>query len=136
MKPYCMTVVKYVLPAMRVLIMNELIEEYGLRKVDVAEEMSLSPAAITQYIKGERGSGFLKEISESKEAIKKISEISRAIARDEAPMDIVLEKMCEVCRLLRIEGVLCKLHKEESQDLKLSECKLCLKEESERGLII
>lgn len=133
MKPYCMTVVKYVLPAMRVLIMKQLMEEHGLRKTDVAERMSMSPAAITHYIKGFRGSSFIKDISESKEAIKKISEICNAIAIDKAPMDIVLEKMCEACIILRKEKNLCKLHKEEFPDLKLSECNSCLTEKSERS---
>ncbi len=129
MKPYCVTVVKYVLPAMRVLIMKQLMEEHGLRKTDVAERMSMSPAAITHYTKGFRGSGFIKDISESKEAIKKISEICNAIAIDESPMDIVMEKICEVCKLIRMKGIVCELHREEFSELCLSDCELCLKGE-------
>ena len=130
MKPYCMTVVKYVLPAIRVLLMNELIEEHGLRKIDVAKKMSLSPAAITQYLTGGRGSRFIKEISKNIEVKKNISEMTRAIARDECSIDVIIDKLCEICKSLRKNGMICELHGEEFSDLFLSECELCLKEES------
>jgi len=130
MKPYCVTVVKYVLPAMRVLITNELIEKYGLRKIDVAERMSLTPAAVTQYSKGIRGSSCVEEISGSKEIMKKISEISRAVADDEANFESIMDNMCEVCRLIRSEKLICKLHANEFSESILDDCKICLKNES------
>ena len=130
MKPYCVTVVKYVLPAMRVLITNELREKYGLRKIDVAERMSISPAAVTQYSKGIRGSSYVKEISGSEDIMKKISEISEAVADDEANLDSIMDNMCEVCRLIRSDKLICKLHANEFAELKLSECTICFKNES------
>lgn len=101
MKPHCVAVVKYVLPSMRVLITNELMERYGLRKIEVADRMSISPAAVTQYSKGARGPHYVKEISNSEEIMKKISEISEVVAEDEAPVEALMEDMCEVCRLIR-----------------------------------
>jgi len=59
-------------------------EKYGFRKIDVAEKMSLSPAAVTQYSKGIRGSSYVKEIFGSEDIMKKISKISKAVADDEA----------------------------------------------------
>ena len=129
MKPYCVTVVKYVLPAMRVLITNELVEKYGLRKIDVAEKMSLTPAAVTQYSKGIRGSSFVDKISESEEIMEKIAQISRAIIEDEANFESVMDSMCEVCRLIRSEKIICKLHSDEFYEPILDECMLCLKKE-------
>lgn len=130
MKPYCVTVVKYVLPAMRVLITNELREKYGLRKIDVAERMSISPAAVTQYSKGIRGSSYVKELSGSEDIMKKISEISEAVADDEANLDSIMDNMCEVCRLIRSDKLICKLHANEFSESKLSECTICFKNES------
>ena len=130
MKPYCITVVKYILPAMRVLIMNELMEKHGLRKIDVAEKMSLTPAAVTQYSKGVRGSSCVKEISESEAIMKKISEISRAVADDEANFESIMNNMCEICRLIRSEKLICKLHANEFSESILDDCKICLKNES------
>lgn len=130
MKPYCVTVVKYVLPAMRVLITNELREKYGFRKIDVAERMSISPAAVTQYSKGIRGSSYVKEISGSEDIMKKISEISEAVADDEANLDSIMDNMCEVCRLIRSAKLICELHANEFSESKLSECTICFKNES------
>ena len=128
MKPYCVTVVKYVLPAMRVLITNELMEKYDLRKIDVAEKMSLTPAAVTQYSKGIRGSSCVEEISGSEEIMKRISELSRVIAADDkANFESVMDNMCEVCRLIRSEKLICKLHANEFSESILDDCKVCLK---------
>ena len=130
MKPYCVTVVKYILPAMRVLITNELREKYGFRKIDVAERMSISPAAVTQYSKGIRGSSYVKELSGSEDIMKKISEISEAVADDEANLDSIMDNMCEVCRLIRSDKLICKLHATEFSESKLSECTICFTNES------
>ena len=129
MKPYCMTVVKYVLPAMRVLVMNELIEKYGFQKSDIAKKMSISPSAITQYLKGERGSNFIKEISKSDDVINMLSDVSKDIANEKDNLDFIIDKMCEVCKLLRMKGIVCELHREEFSELCLSDCELCLKGE-------
>jgi predicted transcriptional regulator len=129
-KPYCITVVKYVLPAMRVLITSELMEKYGLRKIDVAEKMSLTPAAVTQYSKGIRGSSCVEEISESKEIMEKISEISRAVSKDDSNIESLMDRMCEVCRLIRSEKLICKLHANELTESMLDDCRMCLKNES------
>jgi predicted transcriptional regulator len=109
--------------------MNELIEEYGLRKIDVANKMFLSPAAITQYTKGGRGSSFVKELSVNSEIRKNISEISKFIAGDGCSVDVIIEKMCEICKSLRMEGIICELHNEEYSDKLLSDCELCKKGE-------
>jgi len=130
MKPYCVTVVKYVLPAMRVLIMNDLREKHGLRKIDVAEKMSLSPAAVTQYSKGIRGSSYVKEISGSEDIMKKISKISKAVADDEANLESIMDNMCEVCRLIRSDKLICNLHANEFSESKLNDCTICFDNES------
>ena len=129
MKPYCVTVVKYVLPAIRVLIMNELMEKYGLRKIDVADKMLISPAAVTQYSKGIRGSNCVDEIVGSEVIMKKISEISKSIIDNENDLEYIMENICEICSLIRSEKLVCKLHSNEFYEPVLDECMLCLKKE-------
>jgi predicted transcriptional regulator len=130
MKPYCVTVVKYILPAMRALITKELMEKYGLRKIDVADRMSLSPAAVTQYSKGVRGSHYVKEISSSKEIMKKISEISEAVADDEATVEALMENMCEVCRLIRSKKKIGERHAGKTSGSELDERTIYVKNEA------
>jgi predicted transcriptional regulator len=81
MKPPCVIIVKHVLPAIRVLVMKELIEKYDMRKVDASAIMELTPAAITQYLKGKRGTMFIHEVLQSEETIKRISKLAETLAR-------------------------------------------------------
>jgi hypothetical protein len=127
MKPYCVVVVKYVLPAMRVMMMNDLIENHGFRKIEVADKMAISPAAVTQYSRGSRGSHFLKELSGSKKIMEKISEMTQSISNDEANIDVIIDRMCEICGLIRNEKLLCNLHMNEFPGSELDDCMICLK---------
>ena len=98
--------VRYILPALRVLIAKELIEKHGLRRVRAAEKMELTPAAITQYLKKARGETAVKMVESSDEAMKIISEMANDLAKGEASVYDVLQNICEVCRIMRSEGFL------------------------------
>jgi len=124
-KPPCVIVVKYILPAVRVLVMKELIEKYNVRKVDASAKMDLTPAAITQYLKGERGAGFLDEILQSKETMKEVSELAEALAKDDASLEAVIEKLCGICATIRSEELLCRLHEKDMPALKECKCTIC-----------
>lgn len=120
-----MIMVQYVLPAIRALMIRDLIEKYGLRKIDASAKMAVSPAAVTQYMKGKRGSAFVKEISQSKRPMQIVSEVAEALAKDEVPMDAVIKKMCEACTTIRSEGTICKLHQKKLPALRDSKCVIC-----------
>lgn len=125
MKPPCVIVVKYLLPAIRVLVTKELIEKHNMRKIDASEKMELTPAAITQYYKGERGTTLTTEIEQSPEAMKMISKLAETIAREEATPEGVIEKLCEICAAIRYERVICKLHQESLPTLDVCKCATC-----------
>ncbi len=110
MKPHCMVVVQNVLPAVRLLIMKDLIEKHNMRKIDVSRKMELTPAAITQYLKGKRGGAAIDDISQSKKTMKIITEIAETLARNDTPMDSIIEKLCIACNTIRSEGKICQLH--------------------------
>ena len=103
MKPHCMVVVQSVLPAVRLLVMKNLIEKHHLRKIDVSQKMELTPAAISQYLKGKRGGALVDDISNSESIMRIVSEIAENLAKDE-PMDDIIERLCDICELIRSEG--------------------------------
>ncbi|MEM2994785.1 MAG: hypothetical protein QXI91_02045 [Candidatus Bathyarchaeia archaeon] len=125
MKPPCMIVVQHILPALRVLIMKDLIEKYNVRKIDASTKMELTPAAITQYMKGERGASFIEEITKSEKTMKIVSEIAEALAKEKVPAETIIGKLCEACNTIRSEGIICALHKKEFQALKDYKCTIC-----------
>jgi len=124
-KPPCMIIVKHILPAIRVLVMKELIEKYDMRKIDASAKMELTPAAITQYLKGERGTMFIHEILQSEETMKRVSELAETLARKGAPIEGVIEQLCGICVTIRSEEILCKLHQKELPALKECKCTIC-----------
>jgi len=100
-----MIVVQYVLPALRVLIMKDLMETHNMRKIDAATKMRLTPAAITQYFKGVRGTMLVAEITKSEETMKILSELSKGLVENKMSDDTVTEKLCKACMTLRSEGI-------------------------------
>lgn len=125
MKPPCVTIVKHVLPAIRVLVVKELIEKYHMRKVDASAKMELTPAAITQYLKGERGTTFIDEVLRSEKAASDISKLAEILAKNDVPMESVIERICDICDTIRSKEVLCELHQKDLPILKESKCALC-----------
>jgi len=125
MKPPCMIVVQYILPTIRMLIMKDLIQKHNIRKIDASKKMELTPAAITQYIKGERGKAFADEITKSEKTMKIISELADALAKDDVPAENTIDKLCEACTTIRAEGIICGLHKEKLPALKEYTCAIC-----------
>jgi predicted transcriptional regulator len=103
--------------------MKELIEKHGLRKIDVSEKMELTPAAITQYFKGERGAFVIDEIAHSEKTMKMISKFAETLARTDTPAEKVIEELCEICTAVRSEKMICDLHAKDLPTLKECECK-------------
>lgn len=125
MKPPCTIVVQYILPALRVAIARDLIEKYGLRKVDAADRMDVTPAAITQYLNRSRGDTASTMIKGSSKIMNLVSEITRDLAQGESPADMLLMKLCLACRAVRAERLICDLHKEAMPSLRQIESCAC-----------
>ena len=128
MKPPCVIVVSQILPAIRVLVAKELVTEYDLKPVEAATKMDITPAAITQYVKGIRGKNLIKTVEKSKKAREVISELTNELIKDKVNMIIVLNKMCKACQIIRSEGLICELHEESLPSLEDYKCKICVQE--------
>ncbi len=116
-----MVVAQYILPALRVEITKELVEDHGLKKKEAAVKMGVTPAAVTQYLNRSRGSVATEVISRSP----RVSEISRDLVRGDVPADAILMKMCMACHEIRAERLMCELHKEEMPSLRHLESCAC-----------
>ena len=65
MKPPCMVVVQYILPALRVAVSRQLVNELSLKRSEAAKKMDVTPAAITQYLNKSRGDKAIDVIESS-----------------------------------------------------------------------
>jgi len=125
MKPPCMMVVQYILPALRVEIAKELSGDYDLKNAEIARKMDITPAAVTQYLNRTRGGAASDLIKDSDKVMGIVSEIAKDIVNEESPPDMLLMKLCTACLAARREKLMCEIHMESMPSLKGLESCAC-----------
>ena len=125
MKPPCMMVVQYILPALRVEIAKELSHDYELKNAEIARKMEVTPAAVTQYLNRSRGGDAAELIQGSEKVMGIVSEIAKDIIGAESPPDMLLMKLCKACLAARSERLMCEIHMESMPSLKGLEACAC-----------
>ena len=122
MKPYCETVAQVVLPTIRALIAKELIEKYNFTQQDAASKLGLTQSAISQYLRNLRGSK-IKILERDKSITKDIEEFAGRIASGELDSSNSLVPFCNICKNIRKNKILCKIHKKAFPGLE--NCDIC-----------
>jgi len=125
LKPPCLVVVSQILPAMRAIISREMIKRYRLGPGEVAAKMGVTPAAVTQYLKGVRGSDSVNMVSKSRRARKILLELTYELAKEEIDMVIVLRKLCDACNCVRSERLICGMCQNSLPGLDSRRCDIC-----------
>lgn len=94
----CENVVWDVLPCLRSALARRL-KQKGMRQIDVAEMLGVSPAAVSQYLSHKRGCSDRVEEMASEEV-----DASAEAIMDGAP---VTEELCRLCRIMqrRVNGI-------------------------------
>lgn len=118
MKPPCMVVVRYILPAIRAQIAKELVERYGLKRSEVAKKMVVTPAAVTQYLEGIRGGQAIYLIEGSEKIAEMVSQTADSLVKNDTEICEVLELICNICQVMMSSGLLCEMHQEMLPSLK------------------
>ncbi|MEM2933516.1 MAG: thiamine-phosphate synthase family protein [Methanocellales archaeon] len=127
MKPPCEIVTKKLLPSIRALIVKELSINYT--QAEIANLLNISQPAVNYYLKLIEK----KRLEQKYPLIKKeeIQSIAMEMVNSIQASGNISESIamvCEVCRAMRANGLLCTLHKEELPMLsQLQICKLCIK---------
>ena len=124
MRPYCEIIVQTVLPTLRSIIAKELVEKYGLSQTIAAKRLGTTRAAVTQYLSLKRGKA-MNEITGMSWVKSYVDRIAKEISNDSKNSNSLPEVMtilCELCKLMRKEDLICDLHK----DITLSQdCDVC-----------
>lgn len=118
MKVPCQIAQWYLLPAISAELVREL-KKLGVKQAEIARMMGVTPAAISQYVKGKRG----KRLSFGTEMQKKIAASAKKIATKAFDEEKLMREMCELCISARKSGAACGLH----QNLigSTGECRFC-----------
>lgn len=107
MRPPCEIVVWYVIPSIRSELAKELLN-LGMKQKEISEILDITQPAVSQYISDKRGHGIRFE-SEIQAMIK---DFAVKMAKGEAGQTDIIPKMCEICKKIKAEEVVCQLHKE------------------------
>lgn len=122
----CEVAVKCVLPVVRAMVARELTTNYGLRQVEAAKTLGVSQPAISLYSRDIRGKAI--DLENDRKIIGLIKKMAKLLAQGGISHRDVILKYCEICRLVRAKGLLCKLHKTFDPLVEIENCELCVKE--------
>jgi len=125
MKPPCMFVVGALLPSLRVTVAKKLVEEHGLKPVQAARKMNVTPAAVTQYLQGVRGGVLIDGFFERDDVKLALNGLLEELTKEEVHFPSVIGKICGLCQMVRREGLLCDRCVEVSPTLKEMDCRVC-----------
>jgi len=119
MRPPCEIVVWYVIPGIRSELAKELLR-LGMKQKQISELMDITQPAVSQYISDKRGH-VIKFDDHTMNMI-------RIFARDLMDQDLnqsdIIRRICEICKNIKAEEILCQLHKE--KDNIPSSCNACM----------
>jgi len=105
MKPHCVIMVKYVLPALRAQVASELLDR-GYRVKDIAELLGLTQAAVSQYLRSKRGQKGLEIIKKSDRAMRVVKELVDELVAGRVTIEDEVDYLCRICDVLREEGII------------------------------
>lgn len=97
MKIFCETVFSDMLPAVRAIVTNELIQTYGLTQNQVAQKLGITQPAVSQYLNGLRGKR-VKLILSNEKTMEFIKKLSSEIVSGSTKLH---ENVCEICGMGR-----------------------------------
>ncbi|MCC7552932.1 MAG: transcriptional regulator [Methanobacteriaceae archaeon] len=108
MKQPCEIVVWYAIPAIRSILSKELFN-LGMKQIEISKLLDITQPAVSQYLSDKRGS---KEIDFSDETKSMIKELAVNLNDKKINQLDIIPKICDICRKIRKEDILCYLHKE------------------------
>jgi len=120
-----MVMVRLIIPSIRVEVAKKLIREYGLSQTEVADRLKVTRAAVSQYLKGVRGEHEIKFLRKSKKVKKAVEKLVKELTKEEPETSLVLKNLCELCKTIRKEKLVCDYCKREMPELERIKCRLC-----------
>ena len=106
----------YVLPAIRRKIAKQMLSA-GLKQKEIAKSLKVTEPAVSQYLKSKRA----KKVNFNKKINKSIKKSAELLMKNKS---CVIREIQKCCKLVREEGILCKIHVRESNVA--GKCKGCL----------
>jgi predicted transcriptional regulator len=120
----CEVAVKSVVPAVKALMAQQLVEEHGMKQEQVAEILGISQSAVSKYFRKVRG--HVIEVNKVQEARPLVASMVIMLMNGEHRRAEFLQLFCETCGAIRKTGVVCGFCKKSDPKIKKEECGFCM----------
>lgn len=123
MKFPCEIVVRDYLPVVRAAMARELSEHYKLKQSQIASLLGVTQASISHYLSAKRG--YSLQLSKRHSDLAMMGKkLAKALVEGTSSMQVIAT-VCNLCKNLRVNDVICELHKKAFTVLKDTTCDIC-----------
>ncbi|MDQ3882143.1 MAG: transcriptional regulator [Thermoproteota archaeon] len=117
---------KSLIPAVRAILAKKLIREYSLKEEDVAKDLGITQAAVSNYVRGTRGdTGLISKLESVREVMRMIDDIAKDLSTNKAYTPSTLAKFVGLCNYMRYTLIICDVHHSIEPNIDEQVCEQC-----------
>ncbi|HJU35252.1 MAG TPA: transcriptional regulator [Nitrososphaera sp.] len=117
---------KSLIPAVRAILAKKLIREYCLKEEDVAKDLGITQAAVSNYVRGTRGDiELISKLESVREVMRMIDDIAKDLSTNKAYTPSTLAKFVGLCNYMRYTLIICDVHHSIESNIDEQICEQC-----------
>jgi predicted transcriptional regulator len=117
---------KSLIPAVRAILAKKLIREYSLKEEDVAKDLGITQAAVSNYVRGTRGDiDLISKLESVREVMRMIDDIAKDLSTNKAYTPSTLAKFVGLCNYMRYTLIICDVHHSIESNIDEQICEQC-----------
>jgi uncharacterized protein len=117
---------KSLIPAVSAILAKKLIEEYSLKEEDVAKDLGITQAAVSNYVRGTRGDiELISKLESVREVMRMIDDIAKDLSTNKAYSPSTLAKFVGLCNYMRYTLIICDVHHSIESNIDEQICEQC-----------
>jgi predicted transcriptional regulator len=117
---------KSLIPAVRAILAKKLIREYSLKEEDIAKDLGITQAAVSNYVRGTRGdTELISKLESVREVMRMIDDIARDLSTNKAYTPSTLAKFVGLCNYMRYTLIICDVHHSIEPNIDEQICEQC-----------
>ena len=117
---------KSLIPAVRAILAKKLIREYLLKEEDVAKDLGITQAAVSNYVRGTRGDiELISKLESVREVMRMIDDIAKDLSTNKAYTPSTLAKFVGLCNYMRYTLIICDVHHSIESNIDEQICEQC-----------
>ena len=119
----CEIAVKSVVPSIRAFIAIDLTQSYQMKQNDVANILGITQTAVSKYTRQVRGTVI--KIGDSEEIKIMMQQLTYQIADKKISRQDLVLRFCQICQIIRRNGLMCQLCKRSDPTIDTKTCQIC-----------